>query len=155
MTTLSSPHSRMVLRFTEEADAWQRGHAEAMAVCDLEDWLGIGLSMFHAIQDAERRAYAHAASEQLDAIDQQFAETFSAWLLPSESFLTAIDQWARQGFQIELAAKFREAVDQARPYAASLQPTALGTRLSNAELLTLADTHRPAEEWLNERDESL
>ena len=150
MSPPTSPNGLMVQRYCEDSERWQRDHADAMAVRDVEEWIRIGLGLFANIQSAEARAYsAKVEAADIERLDSEFADEFTAWLKPPEMLLAAAVTWTQQGFQVEGVDEFREAIAQARPYAASLAADATTRHLDNAALLQLADSRRPADWWLN------
>ena len=153
MSPPTSPNGLMVLRYCEESERWQRDHADAMAVRDVEEWIRIGLGLFANIQSAEARAYSATEVIDIERLDCEFADAFTAWLKPSEMLLAATQTWAQQGFHVDGVDEFREAIAQARPYAASLTVDATARHLDNAALLQLADSRRPADWWLTGESE--
>jgi hypothetical protein len=103
---------RLYNEISQEAETWKVRHDEAMLCRDIEDAIGIGLSILESI----RRRGEHWAREIEDGGAQfswdqsrELAEQYRWWLEPSTVLLEAIDACERENYQIQNARRFRDA----------------------------------------------
>lgn len=97
---------------TEEKWTGDYDYETAMKCRDLEEFIGIGLSLFnslkeraHAIQDAIARGSIHYSPE----ISQAFAEGYQEWHQPYAAVESAIRWFESRNYRIDKAEEFRSA----------------------------------------------
>lgn len=96
-------------------ERWKGDHETAMKCRNLEEFVGIGLSLFksmkeraHAVQDAIARGELQYSPE----ISEVFAERYKDWLQPCETVERAIRWFESRNYQVDKADEFRAAVKE-------------------------------------------
>ncbi|HET6878859.1 MAG TPA: hypothetical protein VFI31_01815 [Pirellulales bacterium] len=94
-------------------EEWKSEHETAMRCRDLEEFIGIGLSLFklmkersHTVQDAMARGSMACNAE----VTQAFLEGYREWLKPCAAVESAIRWFESRNYQVEKAEEFRSAV---------------------------------------------
>lgn len=95
------------------AEQWNGEHETAMQCRDLEELIGIGLSLFnslkeraHAVQDGIVRGAIQYSPE----ISEAFVEGYQDWLQPCAAVESAIQRFESRNYQVDKAEEFRLAV---------------------------------------------
>ena len=96
---------------TEEA--WKGDHETVMKCRELEEFIGIGLSLFHLMKErahAVQDAIARGSIEYSDELSQAFVEGYREWLKPCAAVESAIRWFESRNYRVEKAAAFRAVV---------------------------------------------
>ena len=112
-------HGHTMLRGQLDAysESWKNLHVQAIEYWDVQNVLQISLSLFDSIRAMderwnddvrnERRVYAQEEADE-------FYNFYRGWLPPAEEILNNVLRCQRNGFELESADRFREAVIHAK-----------------------------------------
>lgn len=93
-------------------EQWKCDHQTAMKCRELEEYIGLGLSLFNLMKERAHAIQDRIARGQMD-YDPEIAELFIAgyqeWLKPCASVESAIRWFEAKNYQVEKAAEFRAA----------------------------------------------
>lgn len=121
MSTASAPSLRYIkqhLRLYQQQaaeEAWKGEHEIVMKRRELEELVGIGLSLFNSMRERAhfvQDAIARGSLEYGPDISAAFVDGYREWLKPSTSVDSAIRWFESKNFQVENADEFRDAVRQ-------------------------------------------
>jgi hypothetical protein len=95
------------------AEQWKGEYATAMKCRDLEEFIGIGLSLFNSLRER-----AHAVQDDIvrgaipysPEISQAFVDGYKDWLQPCAAVESAIRWFESRNYQVDKAEEFRSAV---------------------------------------------
>ena len=112
-------HADKMLRSQINAysDSWKSPHEQAMEYWDLQDVLRMSLSLFDSIRARDQRWSDEVRGGRRPYIQteaEEFHYFYSAWLAPAKEILENMRRCERNGFALEAAQRFREAVTHAR-----------------------------------------
>ena len=97
----------------EHGEAWKPAHDDAMACRDLEEAVDNALGFYRLIHKANKRwakAIDSGAASFSWSIAEQFAAAYRWWLDGAALLESAIAESERQGFEVEGAQEFRDAI---------------------------------------------
>jgi hypothetical protein len=101
-------HFRLYKTQAEESESWAAAHDEAMACCDLEDAIGLGLTVLENLR--RRSARCGEAQGPLWNTASELARVYSSWLDVSRHLLDgAVRRLEGRGFKVERADELRQA----------------------------------------------
>lgn len=128
-------------------DAWKREHNRAVERFDFVDYLDFGLSLLKLIRQIDQR-YQERVRKGLISLDKKTFEDirllYEDWFAPCESLLKRIDEFVREGFEIENAEEFRAACRSS--HVPGLEPE----KLNAADARFRAGKGRPLGEVMDE-----
>jgi hypothetical protein len=94
-------------------EQWKSEHQTAMKCRNLEEYIGIGLSLFNLMK---QRAYdvqdclARGSMRYDEEMSRPFVEGYREWLKPSAAVESAIRWFESRNYQVDKAEEFRSAV---------------------------------------------
>lgn len=100
-------------RFLDTADSWKPEHNLAMSLYGFQDLLSAGMKELHSLMTAQDRwqqeVLANRVASDLE-VDQLLWEWSDDWLRTGRRLRRRIATFENQGFDVEYAKPFREAV---------------------------------------------
>lgn len=101
--------------YSENAEAWKPDHDLAMACVRFEDLLQTGIESLREIEACHQGWQEQVLSGQHEpdlAMDQAIWDMYAWWLRPRQRVKRELRFFERQGFTVEHAAEFRDALQK-------------------------------------------
>lgn len=106
--------TRMIQQQVESYDdEWKKDHETAMKCRDLEDRLRVGMGLYRFFRGTDElwSRSVQAGREEFDAdFVREVHSAYQWWLRPCDAMLDAINRIEKQGYAVEGADEFRQAV---------------------------------------------
>jgi hypothetical protein len=101
--------------YQQQADEeqWKSEHQTAMRCRDLEEYIGLGLSLFNLMTERARTVQDYIARGLMKyepEVSQDFVEGYKEWLKPCAAVESAIRWFESRNYRVEKADEFRAAV---------------------------------------------
>lgn len=101
---------RQLTAYREEVESWKADHEDAMACCELEDALSVGIALYHVISKADERwrlRLIDGRETYSKDADDRIAQAYSWWLKPCDRVEAQIKYFQLNGYEVVGAAEFR------------------------------------------------